>query len=87
LIKKSAYISPLESLAKYFLVTPEVGALTQLYVSAHPDIVTRGLKAQFFVPDAHLFTPSAYARDPRLAEQLWKWSEAVLEEKGFKLQL
>lgn len=83
LMKKSAYISSLEFILKHFLLTPDSGALTQLYVAAHPHIVERGLKAQFFVPVARLFTPSEYARDPVLAEQLFQWSEDVISSLQF----
>ncbi|KAJ3094540.1 hypothetical protein HDU97_007955 [Phlyctochytrium planicorne] len=53
----------------------------QLYCATSPEIVTKGYKAQYFVPTASLANPSAFGNNMELAEKLWKWSEDTLKEK------
>ncbi|KAJ3116630.1 hypothetical protein HDU96_009185 [Phlyctochytrium bullatum] len=64
-------------------VTPQFGALTQLYCATSPEIVEKGYKGKFFVPTAQVATPSKFAQDEALAEKLWTWCEETLTAKGF----
>ncbi|ORY38532.1 NAD(P)-binding protein [Rhizoclosmatium globosum] len=83
----SAYIRHLynATFASFFILTSEQGSLTQLYCATSEEIPRRGLKARYFVPTASLATPSWHGRDERLAEELWDWSVATLEKKGFSV--
>ena len=63
----------------WLLKTPEVGALTQLFAS-----VSKEAKGGcYYVPVAKEVAPSSYARDERLAEVLWDWTEEQFNEKGY----
>ncbi|KAF8943831.1 hypothetical protein BGZ52_011150 [Haplosporangium bisporale] len=62
-------------------MTPEVGALTQLYVATSPEIVNKDIRGRYFVPIANEIQPSAYALDEALQEELWAFSEKLIKEK------
>ncbi|KAI9358005.1 hypothetical protein DFJ73DRAFT_820179 [Zopfochytrium polystomum] len=85
LTKEAAYAHYFSFLMPYLLITPERGSLTQLFLATSPKVVSLGIKAQYYVPVAQQGTPSVVARDDALAEELWKWSEATIREKGFAL--
>ncbi|KAJ3055563.1 hypothetical protein HK097_010084 [Rhizophlyctis rosea] len=67
--------------------SPEDGALTQLYAATSPDIEAKPYKGQYFVPVGKLAKPSDYALDDQLAKKLWEWTENILIEKGFPLEI
>ncbi|KAI8843345.1 hypothetical protein BJ741DRAFT_590617 [Chytriomyces cf. hyalinus JEL632] len=82
------WLKPIFKAVKYFAaLTPEQGALTQLYAAASPEIVEKGLKDRFFVPIAKDATETAeltaLGKDDALAKELWDFTEALLKEKGF----
>ncbi|KAJ3267039.1 hypothetical protein HDU77_006979 [Chytriomyces hyalinus] len=87
LLKESAYlswiISLVEPITNLLMLTPDTGALTQVYCAVSPKIVDGQCKAKYFVPTATLGETSAFGKDPVLAEKLWDWSVDVLEKKGF----
>ena len=62
-------------------LTPEKGALTQLYLSAHPDVEKNNIHGEFYVPTAKKSTSSSLSRDQKLAEKLWDFSVALVKEK------
>ncbi|BGP38625.1 hypothetical protein JCM10450v2_002574 [Rhodotorula kratochvilovae] len=64
----------------YFLMTPDDGAKTQIYLAASPEVDEKDYRGKYFVPIATPATPSAYAQDKELAEQLWKLSEDLIKE-------
>jgi retinol dehydrogenase-12 len=60
------------------------GALTSLYCATHPDIESKDIRDQYFVPIAKLRTEglSDVGKDYEVAEKLWTFSEEMLKEKG-----
>ncbi|KAG0337692.1 hypothetical protein BG000_005102 [Podila horticola] len=65
-------------------LTPEKGALTQLYLATSPDVVTKDIRGRFFVPIAEEQELNADALDVDLQEKLWEYSEKVVKEKTQK---
>ncbi len=62
-----------------FLVTPEQGALTQLFAATSKDAKT----GSYYVPIAKEDEASDYARDEKLADELWDWTEKELDAAGY----
>ncbi|KAH9253059.1 hypothetical protein BASA81_008965 [Batrachochytrium salamandrivorans] len=79
-----SWIAPIMDFVKYFAaLSPQDGALTQLYVSTSPDIVSKGIKDAYFIPIAH-DSPSnltELAKSADLADKLWDYSERLVKEK------
>ncbi|KAF8929229.1 hypothetical protein BGZ58_009090 [Dissophora ornata] len=71
----------LEAITFVMAMTPEVGALTQLYVATSPEIVDKDIRGRYFVPIANEIQPSAYSQDEALQEKLWAFSEKLVKEK------
>ncbi|KAK3838223.1 MAG: hypothetical protein J3R72DRAFT_402518 [Linnemannia gamsii] len=71
----------LDVITAVMAMTPEVGALTQLYVATSPEIVNKDIRGRYFVPIANEIQPSAYALDEALQEKLWAFSEKLAKEK------
>ncbi|KAF9132548.1 hypothetical protein BG015_003697 [Linnemannia schmuckeri] len=71
----------LEAITAIMAMTPEVGALTQLYVATSSEIVNKDIRGRYFVPIANEIQPSAYAQDKTLQEKLWVFSEKLAKEK------
>lgn len=87
-----------------FLMTPDDGAKTQIYLAASPEVdekdyrcvslsppplvrsslvsLTRDAlcRGKYFIPIATPATPTAYAQDKELAEQLWRLSEDLVKQ-------
>ncbi|KAM0788251.1 hypothetical protein ACM66B_001402 [Microbotryomycetes sp. NB124-2] len=61
-------------------MSPYSGAKTQLYAATSPEVDELNLKAAYLTPIASVMTPSAYAQDAELAEQLWSLSERAVSE-------
>ncbi|GJQ13095.1 hypothetical protein GpartN1_g4886.t1 [Galdieria partita] len=70
-----------------FARNTENGALTSLYVATSPDIEEKNVRGAYFKPSATLpapyvrpaiCTPSAKARDAKLATNLWELSEKLV---------
>ncbi|KAJ3104093.1 hypothetical protein HDU97_009542 [Phlyctochytrium planicorne] len=74
-------------LMPYFLATPEYGALSQLYAATSPEIDSKKVTAEYFVPTCVIGTTTALGTNAELAKDLWEWSERVIKEKGFSLTL
>ncbi|KAF9372907.1 hypothetical protein CPB97_000930 [Podila verticillata] len=66
------------------LVSPEHGALTQLYIATSPEVVEKDIRGRFFVPTAEEQQLNSDALDVNLQEELWAYSEAVVKEKTQK---
>ncbi|KAK3830136.1 MAG: hypothetical protein JOS17DRAFT_747081 [Linnemannia elongata] len=60
---------------------PETGALTQLYLATSPEIENKDIRGRYFAPIANEYQPSSYARDDKLGEKLWTFSEQLAREK------
>ncbi|CDH50198.1 retinol dehydrogenase 12 [Lichtheimia corymbifera JMRC:FSU:9682] len=65
-----------------FFITPELGALTQLYLATSPDVETKDIKGQYYVPYAKPSTPNYYCRSDKNAKELWDYTEKLLKEKA-----
>ncbi|KAG0013836.1 Retinol dehydrogenase 14 [Podila clonocystis] len=66
---------------KASILTPDDGALTQLYVATSPDVVKSDIRGRFFVPIADEESLNSQALDVSLQEKLWEYSEKVVKEK------
>ncbi|KAJ3063607.1 hypothetical protein HDU98_000581 [Podochytrium sp. JEL0797] len=64
-----------------FLISPEKGALTQIYAAAAPEIETQGIKGQYLVPYCQVAEASAEAVNKESAVKTWEWTEKMLKEK------
>lgn len=69
-----------ETLSKVVAMTPEVGALTQLYVATSPEIVSKNIRGRYFIPIANEIQTSAYGQDEQLQEKLWSFTEELVRE-------
>ncbi|PLW06905.1 hypothetical protein PCANC_17951 [Puccinia coronata f. sp. avenae] len=65
------------------LISPEQGALTQLYAATSPEVSEKQLKGKYLVPYAKLETPSRLAQDPdgTLALQFWTLCESLYQAR------
>ncbi|GAA5884596.1 hypothetical protein JCM6882_005313 [Rhodosporidiobolus microsporus] len=63
----------------YLTMSPFEGAKTQLYLAGSKEVEEKNFHGQYFVPIATPHTPSAYAQDRKLAQQLWKLSEDIVK--------
>ena len=61
------------------LKTPASGALTQLFAATSPEAKS----GSYYVPTAKEAEPSAFGKDPKLAAELWDWTEKELKEHGY----
>ncbi|CAG8665608.1 19466_t:CDS:2 [Dentiscutata erythropus] len=76
-----SWIKPFLYIGTSFMLTPEEGALTQLYCATSPEIEEKNLHAKYFVPYGKLGKPTAQAKNEELAKQLWDFSEKLVKEK------
>jgi NAD(P)-dependent dehydrogenase (short-subunit alcohol dehydrogenase family) len=68
-----------DTLGKLYLLTPEEGARTSLHVATAPEL--NGTTGAYFA-NAAPRAPSALARDPRIARDLWAISEKLTGAVG-----
>ncbi|KAF9977058.1 hypothetical protein BGZ73_007172 [Actinomortierella ambigua] len=68
-------------MVKTFFMTPERGALTQLYAATSPEIEEKDIRGKYFVPVANQAQPSPIANDMALQTRLWDYSEKLMHEK------
>ncbi len=64
----------------FFLKSPDEGALTQVFLSSSPDIVTKNIKGKYFVPTAQLKDASKIALNEESQSQLWQVSETLISD-------
>ncbi|CAG8740447.1 34104_t:CDS:2, partial [Racocetra persica] len=76
-----SWTKPLVSIGRHFMLTPDDGALTQLYCATSPEIEEKNYRGKYFVPFGELGKPSAPAKDEELAKKLWDFSERFIKEK------
>ncbi|CAG8686445.1 4931_t:CDS:2, partial [Dentiscutata heterogama] len=76
-----SWIKPFLYIGTLFMISPEDGALTQLYCATSPEVEEKNLRAKYFVPFGELGEPTAQAKDKELAKQLWEFSEKLVKEK------
>lgn len=64
----------------FLAMTPQQGALTQLYLASSPEIVNRDIRGRYFIPIGNEIQPSPYGRDEALQEKLWTYSEEMVRQ-------
>ncbi|KAI8812575.1 hypothetical protein BJ742DRAFT_24764 [Cladochytrium replicatum] len=64
-----------------FLLTPQQGALTQLYAATSQEIETKNYRGRYFVPFGKPSASSKLSENKELREKLWKFSEDLVAEK------
>lgn len=66
---------------KLFFQSVQIGALTQLYLAASPEVEDKGIRGQYFWPVAKLHTSAAnsLALDEVEQKKYWDWSEGVVD--------
>ncbi|KAG0063175.1 hypothetical protein BGZ89_010090, partial [Linnemannia elongata] len=62
-------------------MTPEKGALTQLYLATSPEVENKDIRGRYFIPTANEILPTVESRDEELQEKLWTFSENLAREK------
>ncbi|KAJ3269406.1 hypothetical protein HDV01_001447 [Terramyces sp. JEL0728] len=62
-------------------ISPEHGAITQLYVATNPAIENDNIKAKYFTPYHQIEPVSAMAMDEKLINKSWEWTLEQLVEK------
>ncbi|KAF9906120.1 hypothetical protein EC991_000916 [Linnemannia zychae] len=70
-----------EKVTRMVAMTPKQGALTELYCATSPEIENNDIRGRYFIPIANEIEPSAFARDERLQEELWAFSEKLVNDK------
>ncbi|KAF0461267.1 NADP-binding protein [Gigaspora margarita] len=76
-----SWIKPLVYLSTFFMITPDDGALTQLYCATSPEIEEKNHRGKYFVPFGEVDEPVAQGKDEELAKKLWDFSENLIKEK------
>jgi len=67
----------MKSFQDYVMMTPNQGALTQLYLATSPEIEEKEIRGQYFYPQARLIQPPKFATEAA-EEELWALSEKVV---------
>lgn len=64
-----------------FSQTVQIGALTQLYLATSPEVVSKGIKGQYYWPVVKAVTDEAseLARDEKDQERYWNWAEGEVD--------
>ncbi|CAG8603662.1 7627_t:CDS:2 [Cetraspora pellucida] len=75
------WIKPFLSVVSIFLLTPNDGALTQLYCATSPEIEEQDYRGKYFVPFGVLGETTDFGKDEELAKKLWDFSENLVKEK------
>jgi len=70
---------PLDILSSLVTKDTATGALNQLWAVASEDVKSGG----YYFPVGKETSGSAYARDEKLAEKLWNWTEEELKRQGY----
>ena len=74
-----------DQLAPYISLTPYGGALTSLYVATSPEIQKNNSRGRYYEAIAKISDVHEFAKDEQRQKDLWKLSESLLEERGFKV--
>ena len=74
-----------DQLAPYISLTPYGGALTSLYVATSPEIRNNNSRGRYYDAVAKISDVHEFAKDEQRQKDLWKLSESLLEERGFKV--
>ena len=81
----SAVVSFISAFAMKFLYWPEEdAALTNLAPAVTAKAFAGAYRGEYFVPIARVSSPTRVGSDPKLAKELWEFTENVAREKGWK---
>lgn len=82
--KMEGWLNCAQPVLKFLQVykSADEGSYGSLYAIASPHFNAED-SGHYFVPTAKRGSPSKKARQPKLAEELWNWTEAELKKKGF----
>ena len=69
-------------LAKKCLFDGDTGALTQVFAAVSPEILSKRITAEYFVPLLKGGT-SDFVRNKKLQRDLWTFTEEIIKSKGF----
>ncbi|CAG8814435.1 6232_t:CDS:2, partial [Dentiscutata erythropus] len=75
------WIKPFTYISTFFMLSPDDGALTQLYCATSPEIEEKNLRGLYFVPFGEVGEPTTQGKDEELAKKLWGFSENFVKEK------
>jgi hypothetical protein len=69
-------------IASLFFVSPREGAMNSAYAAASPEVKAHAkeFKGAYLSPVGRIATPSSYARDTRLAQELYETSVGIVAE-------
>ncbi|KAJ4481029.1 short chain dehydrogenase [Lentinula aciculospora] len=78
------FLAPLSRVVRFLLLTPEQGALTQLYAATSPEVEEKNLKAALLFPVAQPKSKTSLAedKDGKLGGQFWTLCEALMRQKA-----
>jgi hypothetical protein len=62
-------------------ISPQKGALTQIFAAAASDIDKLQIKGKYFVPYCKEASPTATASNEYLMKETWEWTEKILQQK------
>ncbi|KAH8548928.1 hypothetical protein BGW37DRAFT_504359 [Umbelopsis sp. PMI_123] len=62
-------------------VSPEEGAITQMYLATSPEVEEKGIHGKYYVPYAVESSPSGHASSQANQTELWDFTEKILYEK------
>ncbi|KZW03701.1 NAD(P)-binding protein [Exidia glandulosa HHB12029] len=68
----------MEKLNEWFLYSPALGAVTQLYAGTAPE--AKDLNGAYLIPFARVGKPNPMALDAALAQKVWDWLEEQVSE-------
>ncbi|KAJ3122127.1 hypothetical protein HK098_003106 [Nowakowskiella sp. JEL0407] len=75
------FFKSLTFIYRFIFLSPENGALTQLYCATSEEIVTKNYNGEYFVPYGKLAKPDLeIAESKELRDKLWEYSEKVVRE-------
>lgn len=62
-------------------ISPEQGAITQLYAATSPEVTEKNLKGKYLVPYGKVETPTALGQDEsgKLAKEFWTLCESLVK--------
>ncbi|CAG8692610.1 2789_t:CDS:2, partial [Gigaspora margarita] len=76
-----SWVKLIVPIIEFFLLTPNDGALTQLYCATSPEIEEKNYRAKYFIPFGKLSETTNHGKDEELAKKLWDFSEKFVKEK------
>ena len=79
LLETSPWLKYIVPGVRWFLKSPEEGALTQLFTATSPDAKS----GEYYEPVAIQRPGSKCSQDPELAKELWNWTETELAKHGY----